>query len=168
MAFTLGVGSGQASSSPSTGGGGVSLIDVRVKDIVLSSNHPRFEEVGGWSGIGTIIFDSTEGRLASTRDTIAVAKPLFSNSKFLPLINEIVAVVSIVDPVESQQAGGDSKKLNFYFPPANVWNSQHHNALPDNKVSGPYQQGKSTEELRAGSPNYEPQEENPIFLGRTF
>ncbi len=168
MAFSLGVSSGQSTSGQSSFGGGVELLDVRVRDIILSPNHPRFDEVGGWAGIGTIIFDTTDGGLSSTRDSVSFAKPLFSNNKFYPLINEIVAIIAMADPVKSQDSDGIGAKLSFYLPPANLWNSQHHNALPDNKVENPYQKVKSYKEVTQGSPNYESQEETPEFLGTTF
>jgi len=168
MAFSLGVNSGQSTSGESSFGSRVGLLDVRVRDIVLSPNHPRFDEVGGWAGIGTIIYDTAGGGLNSTRDTVSFARPLFSNHKFYPLINEMVAIITIADPVKNQEAGGEDSKLNFYFPPANVWNSQHHNALPDVKIDNPYQKNKSYAEVSQGSPNYESIEEAPEFLGTTF
>lgn len=168
MGFSLGVNSNQSTLGGSSLGDRVGLLDVRVRDIVLSSNHPRFEEVGGWAGIGTIIYDTTEGGLNSTRDTVSFARPLFSNHKFYPLINEIVAIITIADPVKNQESGGEDSKLNFYFPPANVWNSQHHNALPDVKVGNLFKKTKTYKEVDQGSPNYESIEETPIFLGTTF
>ena len=91
---------------------------VRVKDIVLDPNHPRFKEVGGWSGIGTIFYDSTTtGGQASSTGTFSPAKPMFSNLKFYPLINEVVAILTMVDPLESQNPTKTSSKLAFYFPP---------------------------------------------------
>ena len=147
MGFNLGVNSNQSSFNQSSLGSGVDLVDVRVRDIVLSSNHPRFEEVGGWSGIGTIIYDVVEGRLSSTADTINFARPLFSNNKFYPLINEIVAIISIANPITIQEDGNEGDKINFYFPPANVWNSQHHNALPDPRIENPSNKYKTYQEV---------------------
>jgi hypothetical protein len=47
--------------SPSSipgGSGGSSFTPVRVVDIVLNGDHPRFVEVGEWNGIGTIFYNS--------------------------------------------------------------------------------------------------------------
>ena len=93
MGFNLGVNSNQSSFNQSSLGSGVDLVDVRVRDIVLSSNHPRFEEVGGWSGIGTIIYDVVEGRLSSTADTINFARPLFSNNKFFSFSSTNICLI---------------------------------------------------------------------------
>ena len=168
MGFNLGVNSNQSSFNQSSLSSGVDLTDVRVRDIVLSSNHPRFKEVGGLSGIGTIIYDVVEGRLSSTADTINFARPLFSNNKFYPLINEILAIISIANPITIQEDGNEGDKINFYFPPANVWNSQHHNALPDPRIENPSNKYKTYQEVDQGSPNYESIEEAPVFLGNTF
>ena len=167
MAFQLGVNSSSPSSTPSSLSSNLVLRDVRVRDIILSPNHPRFIEMGEWSGIGTIIYDSVNvGGQAPSNDNINYAKPISSNSKFYPLINEIVAIVSIADPLESQTNA--SEKLSFYFPPTNLWNSQHHNALPDSRAQNPFTKSKSLSEIIQGSPNYESVEEDSIVLGTTF
>jgi len=141
---------------------------VRVKDIVLSPNHPRFDEVGGWIGLGTIFFDSTDNPgLYSSRGTSTFAKPYFSNSKFYPLINELVAIVNSPDPITSQETQSGNK-IFYYFPPVNSWNSSHHNALPDASVPNPLSKRKSYKEVENGSPNREATKPTSILLGTTF
>ncbi len=97
-------------NSNSSFGKGISkktdIIDVRVRDIVLSPNHPRFEEVGGWSGIGTIFYSSVSNPgLKNIGNSLAFARPYFSNSKFYPLINEIVTIIMSTDFVRYQVNG---------------------------------------------------------------
>ncbi len=141
---------------------------VRVKDIVLSPNHPRFKEVGGWNGLGTIFFDSTDNPgLYSSRGTSTFAKPYFSNSKFYPLINEVVAIINSPDPIISQETQSGNK-IFYYFPPVNSWNSPHHNALPDASIPNPLSRKKTYKEVENGSPNKELIEPTPILLGGTF
>ena len=150
-------------------GDGKSIQDVRVKDIVLSPNHPKFEEVGGWSGLGTIFYDSTSSPgLSSPRKTLSIARPFFSNAKFYPLINEIVAIINVADPIESQNPLKSAQKLAYYFPPVNSWNSTHHNALPDSKVSNPVSPQKNYQQVEAGSVNRDRVNSTPLFLGNTF
>lgn len=103
-----------------------SIISVRVKDIILDDSHPEFKNYGEWNGIGTIFFDSIDFPFAST--SAATAKPLFSNQKFYPLINELVSIVSLASP---STQGNTNIITPYYLPSINVWNSQHHNALPD-------------------------------------
>jgi hypothetical protein len=119
-------------SPPSTfgGGGGSSFTPVRVVDIVLSGDHPRFGEVGEWNGIGTIFYNSVTDP-TTQNNTDNQAKPAFSNIKQFPLINEIVYLFSL--PLSNSQEEFDSQG-NYYFTPINIWNSQHHNAVPNGLV----------------------------------
>ena len=132
-------------------GGGVEIVSVRVRDIVLSPNHPRFNEVGGWAGLGTVFFSSIENPgLKSVGDILGSARPYFSNSKFYPLVNEIVNIIKSTNFVKSQSKSQRSSKLLYYFPPTNGWNAINHNALPDPIQSTPNAQS------------------NKIYLGQTF
>ncbi len=110
------------------------IISVRVVDIILDSDHPKFIEYGGWNSIGTIFFSSvTHPGLKLTKTSLSNAKPLFSNTKLYPLINEIVSVIALAS---TTSIGRESTEVSlYYFPPINIWNSQHHNALPDSTVS---------------------------------
>ena len=99
---------------------------VRVKDIILDDIHPDFEKFGGWNGVGTILYDEVAFPFAEKTANAAI--PLYPNIKHYPLINEIVPLLFLTswdaqDNVEIAQA--------YYLPPINVWNNQHHNALPD-------------------------------------
>lgn len=108
---------------------GTDIISVRVKDIILDDSHPLFKEYGEWNGIGTIFFDLVNFPFGE--DVVNIARPLFSNNKFYPLINELVSLVFL-------SSTGTQTNTNiteaYYLPPINVWNSQHHNALPDPTV----------------------------------
>ena len=158
--------SSNGSTSPSTS---PSIYTVRVKDIVLTPNHPRFKEVGEWRGIGTIFFDSTQSPGAAT-STIAtsLAKPYFSNTKFYPLINEIVTIISAPDALRNQNNNERAFESLYYFPSVNTWNSQHHNSLPDSTVPNPLSSIKSYSEVENNIPNREQPQQPPIILGATF
>lgn len=111
-----------------TGGGSSfsTFVSVRVKDIILDDKHPNFEEYGGWNGVGTIFYDNVEIPFAN--DSINNAIPVYSNHKLYPLINEIVPIVFLT----SWDAQSNTSFYQaYYFPTINIWNSQHHNALPD-------------------------------------
>lgn len=110
-------------TSPKTG---TSIVSVRVKDIILDDTHPEFKTYGEWNGVGTIFFDNIKFPFATK--TVNIANPLFPNQKFFPLINELVSIVFLSSP--SSQIDTNLTEA-YYFPPINVWNSQHHNALPD-------------------------------------
>ena len=146
-----------------------SIKSVRVKDIVLTPNHPRFDEVGGWAGLGTIFFDDTSSPgLESSFATPTFARPYFSNSKFFPLINELVVVIPSPDPITNQSNNTLGNSILYYFPPANTWNSQHHNALPDQTIKNPISSNKTYDEINNGSVVREKSQEVPYILGATF
>lgn len=105
------------------------IVSVRVKDIILDDTHPLFKEYGEWNGVGTIFFDLVDFPFGE--QVVNIARPLFSNNKFYPLINELVSLVFL-------SSTGTQSNTNiteaYYLPPINIWNSQHHNALPDPTV----------------------------------
>ena len=152
-------------SPPSTlgGGGGSSFTPVRVVDIVLSGDHPRFGEVGEWNGIGTIFYNSVTDP-TTQNNTDNQAKPAFSNIKQFPLINEIVYLFSL--PLPNSQEEFDSQG-NYYFTPINIWNSQHHNAVPNGLVLNA-ENAPDYSSTQAGLVRRVQDEGTDIFLGNTF
>lgn len=102
------------------------IVSVRVLDIILDDTHPEFEKYGGWNGVGTIFYDTIG--IPTGIDNINTAYPLSSNQKSYPLINELVPIVFLTS-VSSQL--DTTRTTAYYLPPINLWNSQHHNALPD-------------------------------------
>ena len=69
------------------------VISGRVTDIVLDENHPKFNEVGGLNGIGTIFYELNS--IISSEDS-KTAKPLHPQNKTFPIINEIVLLLVIL------------------------------------------------------------------------
>lgn len=110
------------------------ILSVRVKDIILDDTHPKFNEYGGWNGVGTIFYDDVKFPFAT--ETANVAIPLYSNNKLYPLINEIVPIIFLTS--WDAQANTDVNQA-YYLPSINIWNSQHHNALPDPTQQPPQQ-----------------------------
>ena len=146
------------------GGGGTTISPVRVIDIVLNDSHPRFEEVGGWNGLGTIFFQSTQAPVFGEQTSDLKAKPSLSNVKQLPLLNEIVYTFSLPNP--NNQLGGSSEEL-YYFNTINVWNSQHHNALPNGLTLKENQKADYTSSA-AGNVRRIEDGSTEINLGSTF
>lgn len=92
------------------------IISVRVVDIILDSDHPKFIEYGGWNSIGTIFFSSvTHPGLKLTKTSLSNAKPLFSNTKLYPLINEIVSVIALAS---TTSIGRESTEVSLYYFPS--------------------------------------------------
>ena len=150
-------------TSISGGGGGSSFTPVRVVDIVLNETHPRFAEVGEWNGIGTIFYNSVTDP-TTQNNTGNQAKPAFSNIKQFPLINEIVYLFSL--PLPNSQEEFDSQG-NYYFTPINIWNSQHHNAVPNGLVLNA-EQAPDYQQTQAGNVRRVQDDGTEIFLGNTF
>jgi hypothetical protein len=122
------------------------VIAGRVTDIVLDENHPKFDEVGGLNGLGTIYYELNN--LVSTKED-QTAKPLHPQSKTLPLINEIVLLFSLPD-----QGMGESSnsKSYYYISNINIWNHPHHNAYPNPITSTiPSSQQKDYQQVEDGS-----------------
>lgn len=109
-------------SSPSS----PSVISARVKDIILDDSHPEFKNYGEWNSIGTVFFDSVD--FPFSENSANIAKPLFSNQKIYPLINELISIIFL--PSTDSQTNTNIVTA-YYLLPINLWNSQHHNALPD-------------------------------------
>jgi hypothetical protein len=147
------------SSSPSTFTSAVNalsnnIISARVTGVVLNSNSEFFTEVGGWSGIGTIKFQLTEAAPSpQTKNNTkgSFARPLLPFLKNYPLINEFVLLFSLPNQQQSQISNNTDY---YYLNPIGIWNSQHHNAYPDNfspyNTSAPSMQ-KSVFDITAGN-----------------
>lgn len=101
-----------------------SLVSARVTDIILDENHPLFNEFGGWSSIGTIIYE-VENLTAGGQTS---AKPLFPQQNSFPLVNELVLLVEL----PSNNIGADLSSKDFYYINSiSLWNHPHHNAYPN-------------------------------------
>jgi hypothetical protein len=101
-------------------------VAARVTDIVLDENHPRFNDVGQWNGIGAIFYELVNQSGTSTNFNYAL--PYDSQLKTYPLVNEIVLLFSL----PNQQMGSNTTNTSyFYFKPLGIWNHPHHDAYPN-------------------------------------
>ena len=107
---------------------GGKLLAVRILDIILDINHPLAEKYGGYDSIGTINFTYLDDNTPLEAPWInrQTAQPLFSFVKSLPLINEVVLILSTYD----KNTYSRKSRTNYYLPSLNIWNHPHHNALP--------------------------------------
>jgi hypothetical protein len=111
---------------------GNNIISVRVVDIILDDTHPKFQQYGAWSGIGTILYEEVRhGPPVGTGEPFA--RPLFPNFKNYPVVNEIV--VAFFLPNQNINDGIESKNY-YYLPPISIWNAPNLNAIPDTLTSG--------------------------------
>jgi hypothetical protein len=142
----------------------VNLIkSVRVLSIVLDENHPRFKELGEWNGLGTIEYEDVNNPLPSNLPPIA--KPLLSNNKKFPLINEIVYLLQQPDTSIFEFSTGNQ---TYYLDVVSLWNNNHHNAYPSTPNVLPPSQQKDYVQTQAGNVRRVTDQSTEIFLGKTF
>jgi hypothetical protein len=140
---------------------------VRVKSIILDSTHPRYKELGAESSIGTIMFDDNI-EIANKTDNLnsfPYAKPLNSNLKIYPLINEIVYIFILPSTSIGQNT---AIKQAYYINIVSLWNHPHHNAYPDTQNPLPPSQQKQYNETEVGSSRKLTNNSTEIVLGNTF
>jgi hypothetical protein len=142
----------------------------RVKYCMLDNKtYPNvFKNFGEWSSIGGIFFQRVN---ASNPDkdftTDNFALPLFPNNKVFPLENEIVYLIAL--PNNDVQSNVSSLSY-YYFQPINLWNSNHHNAIPDpiNDSSIPTSQQRDYQQTSIGAVRKVTDGGTEIKLGNTF
>jgi hypothetical protein len=107
------------------------IVAARVTDIVLDENHPKWDIVGEWNGIGAIFYEFVNQSATGTATNYAL--PYDAQSKTYPLVNEIVLLFSLPD--SSMGRSTDSKSY-FYLKPLGIWNHPHHDAYPNPTTYG--------------------------------
>ena len=109
----------------------------KVYAVMLSpSSVPKkvWENNGGWSGIGTIVYqeyrEDTEVPLVDLTDeflsTLNTALPLYPSQKYFPLPGEIVL---LMDLPSAPSPITDKTNETYYLSPINAWNSPQFNGL---------------------------------------
>ena len=136
---------------------------VRVISIVLDDKHPRFNELGGWNGLGTIEFQSVENPQELV--IYPTARPIYPNVKNYPLKNEIVFLMSMPN---TGIGSSTTSTQNYYISVISLWNHPHHNGYPLNSNSPPPSQQKDYQQTGDGSVRRVTDQSTEINLGKTF
>ena len=136
---------------------------VRVISIVLDESHPRFVELGEWNALGTIEYEDVINPLPSPNSP--TAKPLSGNTKNLPLVNEIVYLISLPDTSIEIIS---SNSIQYYIDIVSLWNHPHHNAFPTSPNLLPPTQQKDSVQTTGGNVRRVTDQSTEIFLGKTF
>jgi hypothetical protein len=136
---------------------------VRVLSVVLDESHPRFKELGEWNALGTIEYEDVINPLPSP--SLPTAKPLLGNTKNIPLINEIVYILSLPDTSIDSIS---SNVTSYYIDIVSLWNHPHHNAYPTNPNILPPSQQKDYIQTQTGNIRRVTDQSTEIFLGKTF
>jgi hypothetical protein len=109
----------------------------KVYAVILDENSvPQqvWDANGGWSGIGTILYDeyneNSEIPLTDLDNNLInnlpTALPLFPNTKYFPLPGEIVL---LMDLPSAPSPITDKTEETYYLSPINAWNSPQFNGL---------------------------------------
>ena len=144
---------------------GNQITPVRVKSIVLTSDHPRFKELGEWNSLGAIEFQSVNNPQNAASGNYSIAYPLYPNVKNYPLINEIVFLISL--PSTGIGLTWNATR-SYYVSLVSLWNHPHHNAYPENPNVAPPSQTKDYTQTQRGSVRRVTDQSTEIYLGRTF
>ena len=135
----------------------------RVKDILLDdSDKNKFNSLGEWNGLGIIQYESIDKRV---QNISGFAKPIDSNIKKYPLVNELVYIIL----APNTDLGNNPYSINaYYINTINLWNHPHHNGYPDNSNELPPSQKKDYTQTQAGSVRRVTDNSTEINLGKTF
>jgi hypothetical protein len=146
------------------------IFAVRVKFCILDdkTRPDIFKKSGEWSSIGAVYFDSINTPSPDpnfSKNNFAL--PLFPNNKTFPLENEVVYVISL--PNNNIQSNINDISY-YYFQPINVWNSNHHNAIPDPILNSslPPSQQQDYQQTSGGTVRRVTDGGTEINLGKTF
>jgi hypothetical protein len=110
----------------------------RVYGVVTNETTPTkelFTKVGGWNGLGTVFYldyEQTSNVTQVNLNECKIARPLFPNSKYYPVLGELIVIIDLPSP-SSQLSPSQSQK--YYIIPINVWNNNHHNAMPASSIT---------------------------------
>ena len=157
-------------NTPTIQGGVAGVFSGRVRYAMLDdkTQSEAFKKFGGWSSIGSIFFDKINNPSPSPQFTSDnFARPLFPNQSNIPLENEIIYLISLPN---SEIQSNVNNLSYYYFQPINIWNSVHHNAIPDpiNTNTLPPSQQQDYEQTEGGAVRRVTDGGTEIELGDTF
>lgn len=142
----------------------MNYIPAVVVDIVLNENSTYFNTVGGYNGIGTVIYKEIKN---TKFGALGFAKPYFPNISNCPLKNELIYIILLPNPDTQNNV---NKQSAYYVSPINVWNHPHHNAIPNifSNTDIPDNQKQDYQQTEAGAVRRVQDGSTNINLGNTF
>ena len=142
------------------------IAPVRVKFVSLNGQEEpvNWAKYGKFLGVGGILFEELNNPGGAPLDSLSWAAPLHSNLKTLPVLNEVVYIISLPNP--SVQNDLNSGFQYYYFQSVNIWNSVHHNAIPNSLKDQP-SNAENYEKTESGL-QVQSTEQDSINLGKTF
>lgn len=112
----------------------------KVFGVVTTQDTPNkllFEQIGGFSSIGTIFyldFDDSKNIDINNFDLskCKIARPFHSNNQHYPLIGELVHILEL--PSFSAQTSPNNSPQKYYIGPINIWNNPQQNSLTNDDL----------------------------------
>lgn len=146
------------------------IFPARVKvTITDNTSYPDlFQDFGEWSSIGCLFFEDLNDPNGNPAiNSNSFARPLFPNNSNIPLHNEIVYIIGL--PNANVQSNVNEIAY-YYFQAVNIWNSTHHNAIPDpiHTDTLPESQQQDYQQTEAGIVRRVTDGSTEIDLGNTF
>lgn len=108
---------------------------VKVVDVVLDSSHPKFSDVGEYSGIGAVYYTTALNSTSNSTDTFAL--PYDSTLKQYPLIDEFILIINLSNRISI------SSPRVYYLKPLSLFNTLNNNAYPSISPSTPSSQNSN-------------------------
>jgi len=142
----------------------------RVTNIILDDSNPLFSQLGEWNSIGFINYEIINSSTSNFNSNISsnIAKPIDTNIKKYPLINEFVYIILAPNASFGENINDPININAYYINSISLWNHPHHNAFPNNPSALPPSQRKDYEQTEAGSVRRVTDNSTEIFLGKTF
>jgi len=134
----------------------------RVTSISLDPNKPN--ELGNITYVNVSEVPQDESQVVN-KEELLIAKPLYTNLKNYPLINELVLLVYQPD---TGLMSNTQSKSTYYMSVLSIWNHPHHNAIPQYEGNLQPSQKKSYVQTLLGSPVKTTNKATEINLGNTF
>ncbi len=146
------------------------IFPARVKVAITdNTSYPNlFQNFGEWSSIGCLFFEELNNPNGNPAiNSNSFARPLFPNNSNIPLHNEIVYIIGL--PNANVQSNVNEIAY-YYFQAVNIWNSTHHNAIPDpvHTDTMPESQQQDYQQTEAGIVRRVTDGGTEIDLGNTF
>ncbi len=108
----------------------------KVMGVVTTKNTPtfkQFERAGGYSGMGSVLFinyDNSKNIDPNSDDSFLdicdIAKPLFPNFSYYPLLGELIYIIEGLPSPSAQITSGATQK--YYISVINLWGNIQTNA----------------------------------------
>lgn len=134
----------------------------RVINVILEGDD--YKQIGSVEFVGVDITPNDISDI-NPQSNLMTAKPLLTNIKNYPLINELVLIFRLPDV--GIKASTASKSL-YYISILSLWNHPHHNALPFQEGNLQSSQQKSYAQVELGSPRIQTNQPTEIYFGETF